>query len=170
MRCIFTNRTTGMTSFSIGTNPTIGTNGPSEIALYPARSHGKIIKVPLMRCIFTNRTTGMTSFSIGTNRTIGTNGPSEIALYPARPHGKIIKVPLMRCIFTNRTIGMTSFSIGTNPTIGTNGPSVRRIVSVCVYWTCVFTRLTAHEIMCNNFEISLVVYAKYHYKSCNYLY
>ena len=64
----------------------------------------------------------------------------------------------MRCIFTNRTIGMTSFSIGTNPTIGTNGPSVKRIVSVCVYWTCVFTRLTAHEIMCNNFEISLVVY------------
>ena len=43
----------------------------------------------------------------------------------------------MRCIFTNRTIGMTSFSIGTNPTIGTNGPSVWRIVSVCVYWTCV---------------------------------
>ena len=29
MRCIFTNRTIGMTSFSIGTNPTIGTNGPS---------------------------------------------------------------------------------------------------------------------------------------------
>ena len=44
----------------------------------------------------------------------------------------------MRCIFTNRTIGMTSFSIGTNRTIGTNGPSVWRIVSVCVYWTCVF--------------------------------
>ena len=40
----------------------------------------------------------------------------------------------MRCIFTNRTIGMTPFSIGT---IGTNGPSVWRIVSVCVYWTCV---------------------------------
>ena len=31
MRCIFTNRTTGMTSFSIGTNRTIGTNGPSEL-------------------------------------------------------------------------------------------------------------------------------------------
>ena len=29
MRCIFTNRTIRMTSFSIGTNPTIGTNGPS---------------------------------------------------------------------------------------------------------------------------------------------
>ena len=29
MRCILTNRTIGMTSFSIGTNPTIGTNGPS---------------------------------------------------------------------------------------------------------------------------------------------
>ena len=43
----------------------------------------------------------------------------------------------MRGIFTNRTIGMTSFPIGTNPTIGTNGPSVWRIVSVCVYWTCV---------------------------------
>ena len=40
----------------------------------------------------------------------------------------------MRCIFTNRTTGMTSFSIGTNRTIG---PSVWRIVSVCVYWTCV---------------------------------
>ena len=26
MRCIFNNRTTGMTSFSIGTNPTTGTN------------------------------------------------------------------------------------------------------------------------------------------------
>ena len=26
MRCIFTNRTIGMTSFSIGTKPTIGTN------------------------------------------------------------------------------------------------------------------------------------------------
>ena len=38
------------------------------------------------------------------------------------------------CIWT---IGMTSFSIGTNPTTGTNGPSVWRIVSVCVYWTCV---------------------------------
>ena len=43
----------------------------------------------------------------------------------------------MRGIFTNRTIGMTSFPIGTNPTIGTNGPSVWRIVSACVYWTCV---------------------------------
>ena len=62
-----------------------------------------------------------------------------ITLYPARSHGKIIKVPLMRCIFTDRTIGMTSFSIGTKPTIGTNGPSVWRIVSVCVYWTCVVT-------------------------------
>ena len=29
MRCILTNRTIGMTSFCIGTNPTIGTNGPS---------------------------------------------------------------------------------------------------------------------------------------------
>ena len=43
----------------------------------------------------------------------------------------------MSCIFINRTIGMTSVSIGTNRTIGTNGPSVWRIVSVCVYWTCV---------------------------------
>ena len=31
MRCIFTNRTIGMTSFSTGTNPTIGSNGPSEL-------------------------------------------------------------------------------------------------------------------------------------------
>ena len=31
MRCIFTNRTIQMTFFSIGTNPTIGTNGPSEL-------------------------------------------------------------------------------------------------------------------------------------------
>ena len=31
MRCIFTNRTIGMTSFLIGTNQTIGTNGPSEL-------------------------------------------------------------------------------------------------------------------------------------------
>ena len=46
------------------------------IALYPARSHAKIIEVPLLRCIFTNRTTGMTSLSIGTNHTISTNGPS----------------------------------------------------------------------------------------------
>ena len=29
MRCIFTNRTIGMTSFPFGTNPTIGTNGAS---------------------------------------------------------------------------------------------------------------------------------------------
>ena len=29
MRCIFTNRTIAMTSLPIGTNPTIGTNGPS---------------------------------------------------------------------------------------------------------------------------------------------
>ena len=29
MRCILTNRTIGMTSFTFGTNPTIGTNGPS---------------------------------------------------------------------------------------------------------------------------------------------
>ena len=43
----------------------------------------------------------------------------------------------MRCICTNRTIGIGCFSIGTNRTIGTNGPSVWRIVSVCVYWTCV---------------------------------
>ena len=28
-----TNRTSGMASFSVGTNRTIGTNGPSEIAL-----------------------------------------------------------------------------------------------------------------------------------------
>ena len=31
MKCIFTNRTTGMTFFSMGTNPTIGTNGLSEL-------------------------------------------------------------------------------------------------------------------------------------------
>ena len=31
MRCIFTNRTIGMMCFSIGTNRTIGTNGPSEL-------------------------------------------------------------------------------------------------------------------------------------------
>ena len=31
MRCIFTNRTTGMASFSIGTNCTISTKGPSEL-------------------------------------------------------------------------------------------------------------------------------------------
>ena len=43
----------------------------------------------------------------------------------------------MRCIFSNRTIGIGCFSVGTNRTIGTNGPSVWRIVSVCVYWTCV---------------------------------
>ena len=47
-----------------------------SIALYPARSHGKIIKVPLIRCIFTDRTIGMTSLSVGTNPTTGTNGPS----------------------------------------------------------------------------------------------
>ena len=57
----------------------------------------------------------------------------KFALYPARSHGKIIKVPLMRCIFTNRTTG----KVPMDHTIGTNGPSVWRIVSVCVYWTCV---------------------------------
>ena len=31
MRCIFTSRTIGMTSFSIGTNRTIGFNGPLEL-------------------------------------------------------------------------------------------------------------------------------------------
>ena len=31
MRCIFTNRTIGMVSFSIGTNRTISANGPSEL-------------------------------------------------------------------------------------------------------------------------------------------
>ena len=31
MSCIFTNRTIGMTFFSIGTNPTIDINGPSEL-------------------------------------------------------------------------------------------------------------------------------------------
>ena len=31
MKCIFTNRTIGITFFSIGTNPTIGTNGLSEL-------------------------------------------------------------------------------------------------------------------------------------------
>ena len=31
MRCIFTSRTIGMTSFSVGTNRTIGTNGPLEL-------------------------------------------------------------------------------------------------------------------------------------------
>ena len=31
MRYIFTNRTIGMASFSIGTNGTIGTNGPLEL-------------------------------------------------------------------------------------------------------------------------------------------
>ena len=31
MRWIFTNKTIGMTSFSIGTNHTIGTNGPLEL-------------------------------------------------------------------------------------------------------------------------------------------
>ena len=32
MRCIFTNRTIGKTSFPIGTNRTLGTNGPSELS------------------------------------------------------------------------------------------------------------------------------------------
>ena len=31
MRCIFTNRTIGMACFSIGTNCTIGINGPLEL-------------------------------------------------------------------------------------------------------------------------------------------
>ena len=31
MRCSFTDRTIGTTLFSIGTNRTIGTNGPSEL-------------------------------------------------------------------------------------------------------------------------------------------
>ena len=45
----------------------------------------------------------------------------------------------MRCIFTIRTIGITSVSIGTNH----NGLWVWRIVSVCIYWTCV--PLKGHE-------------------------
>ena len=40
--------------------------------------------------------------------------------------------------------------IGTNRTIGTNGPSVRRIVSVCVYWTCV------DDMKCYSFIIDSV--------------
>ena len=72
----------------------------------------------------------MTSLSIGTNRTIGTSGPLELPC--TQPdHMENNLSPL------NRTTGMTSVSIGTNRTIGTNGPSVWRIVSVCVYWTCV---------------------------------
>ena len=31
MKCVFTNKTIGMTFISIGTNPTIGTNGLSEL-------------------------------------------------------------------------------------------------------------------------------------------
>ena len=61
----------------------------------------------------------------------------------------------MRCTFTNRTIGMTSFSIGTNPTIGTNGPSVWRIVSVCVYWTCVFSTDDCVESNSKNYLICI---------------
>ena len=48
------------------------------IALYPARPHLKIIKVPLMKCTITNRTIAIGCFSIGTNRTIGTNRPLEL--------------------------------------------------------------------------------------------
>ena len=66
-----------MTSFSIGTNRTIGTNGPSELP-FTQLDHMENNVSPLMRCIFTGRTIGMTSFSIGTNRTIGNNGPLEL--------------------------------------------------------------------------------------------
>ena len=77
MRCIFTNRTIGMASFSIGTNRTISTNGPSELPCTQL-DHMENILIPLMRCIFTNRTIWMTCFSVGTTCIIGTNGPLEL--------------------------------------------------------------------------------------------
>ena len=77
MRCILTNRTIGMIAFSIGTNCTSGTNGPSELPCTQL-DHMENNTSPLMRCIFTNGTIGMTCYSIGANRTIGTNGPSEL--------------------------------------------------------------------------------------------
>ena len=70
MRCILTNRTIGMMAFSIGTNHTIGTNGPSELPCNQL-DHLKNNLSPLMKSIFTCRTVRMTSFSTGTNRTIG---------------------------------------------------------------------------------------------------
>ena len=77
MRCILTNRTIGMITFSIGTNCTSGTNGPSELPCTQL-DHMENNTSPLMRCIFTNGTIGMTCYSIGADRTIGTNGPSEL--------------------------------------------------------------------------------------------
>ena len=77
MRCIFTNRTIGMASFSIGTNRTISTNGPSELPCTQL-DYMENILIPLMRCIFTNRTIWMTCFSVGTNCIIGTDGPLEL--------------------------------------------------------------------------------------------
>ena len=77
MRCILTNKTIGITLFSIGTNDSYHWNQWTPF--------------PLMRCILTNRTIGMTPFSIGTNCTIGTNEPSEL---PCTQTGHTRKGPL----------------------------------------------------------------------------
>ena len=103
------------TSFSVGTNRTIRTNG---IALCPARSHGINNRSLLNEKHIHQQNYWNDILFYWYQWTVG------IALYPARSHAKIIEVPLLRCIFTNRTTGMTSLSIGTNHTISTNEPSV----------------------------------------------
>ena len=52
MRCIFTNRTIGIGCFSIGTNRTIGTNGPLELPC-------TLPLVPMETLLITTNTNGV---------------------------------------------------------------------------------------------------------------
>ena len=87
MRCTFTNRTIGMMCFSIGTNRTIGTNGPLELPCTQL-DHMENNLSPLneMHIHQQNHWSDMLFYWYESYHwyqwTIG------IALYPARSHGK----------------------------------------------------------------------------------
>ena len=85
MKCIFTNRTIGMTSFSIGTNSIF----PCDLAKY------NLSPLKEMHIHQQNHWNDIIFYWYQLHQwyqqTIG------IALYPARWQVKIIYVPLMRC-------------------------------------------------------------------------
>ena len=89
MKCIFTNRTIGVTCFSIGTNHTIGTNGPSELpCIRLDHMENNVSPLTEMHIHQQNYWNDVLFYWCQSYHwyqwTIG------IALYPARPHEKII--------------------------------------------------------------------------------
>ena len=86
---LFTNRTIGMTSFSIGTNRTIGTNGPSELPCTQPDHMGNLSPLNKMHIHQQNHWNDVLFYWYQSYHwyqwTIGS------ALYPARSRGKIIQ-------------------------------------------------------------------------------